>query len=71
MAMATKVSMRTDLHGVLSFQFMIEGDGPQAVFIDFRFLPLRADEDDDNNDEGTSERKDQDDDEYRDEKQDY
>jgi cell cycle checkpoint protein len=67
MALASKVSMRQDLQGVLSMQFMIEldtatadqknregayGGVPQtnlakASFVDFRFVPLLDDEDED------------------------
>ena len=52
MGMATKVSMRGDINGILSLQFMIESDTlSHAVFIDFRFLPLRNDDDDDDTDD--------------------
>ncbi|USP79321.1 DNA damage checkpoint control protein rad1 [Curvularia clavata] len=59
MSVATKVSIRADIQGVLSLQFMIEVEGPGAGlgaggapasgkngFVDFRFVPL-VDEDDD------------------------
>lgn len=45
MAQAAKVSVRVDDQGVLSLQFMIEVDGGNGVsFVDFRFVPLVADE---------------------------
>jgi len=37
MAVATKVSVRSDEAGVLSLQFMVEWEG-RASFVDFRFL---------------------------------
>jgi len=37
MAVATKVSIRSDQGGVLSLQFMVEWEG-RASFVDFRFL---------------------------------
>lgn len=46
MALASKVSIRTDENGVLSLQFMIEGEGSSGdSFVDFRFVAL-LDEDD-------------------------
>ncbi|KAF8534821.1 Rad1/Rec1/Rad17 [Trichophaea hybrida] len=47
MAMASKVSIRGDNHGVLSMQFMIEQEGGGTSFVDFRFLPFVADGSDD------------------------
>ncbi|OJD35740.1 dna repair exonuclease rad1 [Diplodia corticola] len=44
MAAATKVSIRGDSQGVLSLQFMIEVDGGQVSFVDFRFVPLIREE---------------------------
>jgi len=55
MSVATKVSIRADTQGVLSLQFMIDvesGSGGSGVggskisFVDFRFVPLVEDEDD-------------------------
>ena len=40
MALATKVSIRSDEQGVLSLQFMIEVDGGGISFVDFRFVPF-------------------------------
>jgi cell cycle checkpoint protein len=52
MSVATKVSVRVDVQGVLSMQFMVEveasagaGDG-KVSFVDFRFVPLVDDDDD-------------------------
>ena len=63
MSLASKVSLRQDLQGVLSLQFMIElgsngvkegsdrtgaeGPGGKAYFVDFRFVPLIDGEDED------------------------
>ncbi|KAK8187177.1 DNA repair exonuclease rad1 [Phyllosticta capitalensis] len=47
MAAATKVSIRGDNQGVLSLQFMIEMEGGQVSFVDFRFVPLVQDGDED------------------------
>ncbi|KAI5850626.1 DNA repair exonuclease rad1 [Tricharina praecox] len=44
MAIASKVSIRGDGHGVLSMQFMIEQEGGVASFVDFRFLPYVGDD---------------------------
>lgn len=38
MAMASKVSIRGDIQGVLSLQFMIEMDEDRVSFVDFRFV---------------------------------
>ncbi|KAL8969833.1 MAG: hypothetical protein Q9183_001807 [Haloplaca sp. 2 TL-2023] len=40
MQIASKVSMRGDEQGVLSLQFMVETEGGNVSFIDFRFVPL-------------------------------
>jgi cell cycle checkpoint protein len=43
---ATKVSIRADQQGVLSLQFMVENlEGGGVSFVDFRFVPLVAGED--------------------------
>ena len=47
MAMATKVSIRGDENGVLSLQFMIEVEGGQVSFVDFRFVAYIPEEGDD------------------------
>lgn len=39
MAIASKVSIRSDEQGVLSLQFMIEVDNGRFSFVDFRFIP--------------------------------
>jgi cell cycle checkpoint protein len=44
MAMASKVSVRCDWQGVLSLQFMIEIEGGEVSFVDFRFVPLIEEE---------------------------
>ncbi|KAI4216587.1 MAG: hypothetical protein LQ351_001076 [Letrouitia transgressa] len=46
MAVASKVSIRADEQGVLSLQFMIETEGDNVSFVDFRFVPLLPEEDD-------------------------
>ena len=40
MAVANKVSIRSDEQGVLSLQFMIEIEGGGISFVDFRFVPF-------------------------------
>ncbi|KAL8786331.1 MAG: hypothetical protein Q9213_002828 [Squamulea squamosa] len=40
MSIASKVSIRGDQQGVLSFQFMIEVEAVGVSFIDFRFVPF-------------------------------
>ena len=40
MAMASKVSIRSDEQGVLSLQFMIEVENGGFSFVDFRFVPF-------------------------------
>ena len=51
MSAATKVSIRTDVQGVLSLQFMIQtehkGKGSGFAFVDFRFIPYIDEEDED------------------------
>jgi len=44
MALATKVSIRSDEQGVLSLQFMIEIEGSGVSFVDFRFVPFIPEE---------------------------
>jgi len=44
MAVASKVSVRGDEQGVLSLQFMIELEGGGVSFVDFRFVPLMPEE---------------------------
>lgn len=46
MRLASKVSVRGDVEGVLSLQFMVEVEGGGVSFVDFRFLPLERDEED-------------------------
>lgn len=45
MALASKVSIRGDVQGVLSLQFMIEVEEGRVSFVDFRFVPLLPEED--------------------------
>ncbi|EDU47493.1 DNA repair exonuclease rad1 [Pyrenophora tritici-repentis] len=59
MSVATKVSIRADTQGVLSLQFMIDvegggsdGNGGKISFVDFRFVPLVEDDDDDEGERG-------------------
>ncbi len=47
MAIASKVSIRGDDEGVLSLQFMIEFEGGGVSFVDYRFVPFVAEEDED------------------------
>ena len=44
MALASKVSIRSDEQGVLSLQFMIEVEGGGVSFVDFRFTPYLLEE---------------------------
>lgn len=44
MALATKVSIRSDEQGVLSLQFMIEVEGGGYSFVDFKFVPYVLEE---------------------------
>ena len=46
MAMATKVSMRTDEQGVLNLQLMIDVEGGGMSFVDFKFVPYIPEEGD-------------------------
>jgi cell cycle checkpoint protein len=50
---AVKVSIRGDMQGVLSLQFMIENlEGSGVSFVDYRFIPLiREDEEEDGDDD--------------------
>ncbi|KAL8731946.1 MAG: hypothetical protein Q9166_003078 [cf. Caloplaca sp. 2 TL-2023] len=45
MSIASKVSMRGDVQGVLSLQFMIEVEGIGVSFVDFRFVPFLPEDD--------------------------
>lgn len=47
MAIAEKVSIRTDSQGVLSLQFMVQLEGGHVTFVDFKFVPYVAAEDED------------------------
>ncbi|KAK6820984.1 hypothetical protein PG987_015384 [Apiospora arundinis] len=47
MRVASKVSFRGDGQGVLSLQFMVEVEGGTTSFLDFRFVPYIAQDDDD------------------------
>lgn len=44
MAIASKVSIRGDVQGVLSLQFLIEVDGGGVSFVDFHFVPFELEE---------------------------
>ena len=56
MRLATKVSVRGDEQGVLSLQFMVEIDGGGVSFVDFRFVPFLAEnEEDDDESQGDDE----------------
>lgn len=53
MRISSKVSLRGDGQGVLSFQFMVEVEGGGMQWLDFRFVPyLTRHEDDDDDDDG-------------------
>lgn len=55
MVAATKVSIRGDDQGVLSLQFMIEVEntnGAGVSFIDFRFVPFLAEDNEDGDEDG-------------------
>lgn len=54
MAMASKVSIRSDEQGVLSLQFMIEVEGGAVSFVEFRFVPLLNNPDDDSGSDGNA-----------------
>ena len=47
MSVATKVSIRVDEQGVLSLQFMVEVEAGKVSFVDFRFVPLVEDDEED------------------------
>ena len=47
MDMATKVSIRGDEQGVLSLQFMFEVDDGRVSFVEFLFVPLEPEDEDD------------------------
>ncbi|KAJ3566852.1 hypothetical protein NPX13_g6982 [Xylaria arbuscula] len=51
MRIATKVSFRGDAQGVLSLQFMVEGEGGLVSFLDFRFVPYITQEDEESESE--------------------
>lgn len=49
---AIKVSIRGDIQGVLSLQFMIENlEGPGVSFVDYRFIPLIREDGDEEDDQ--------------------
>jgi cell cycle checkpoint protein len=59
MRLASKVSVRGDEEGVLSLQFLVEGEageegGGGSSFVDYRFVPL-VDEEEDDEEAGESE----------------
>lgn len=67
MGSASKVSLRADMQGVLSLQFLIEvesaqgtGDGDGVAFVDFRIVPLVEGEGEAEKDEHTSDEEDHD-----------
>lgn len=45
MAIASKVSIRTDEQGVLSLQFMVDVENGGVTFVDFRFVPFIPEDD--------------------------
>ena len=45
MSIASKVSIRIDVHGVMSLQFMVEVEGGMLCFVDYRALPQIQQED--------------------------
>ncbi|KAK7545024.1 Rad1/Rec1/Rad17 [Phyllosticta citribraziliensis] len=47
MATSSKVSIRGDRQGVLGLQFMVDMEGGQISFVEFRFVPLIQDDDED------------------------
>lgn len=51
MRVATKVSLRGDGQGVLSLQFMVDMEGGKKSFLDFRFVPFIAQDEDDREEE--------------------
>ena len=58
MRLASKVSVRGDEEGVLSLQFLVEGEageeGGGSSFVDYRFVPLVEEEQDDEEEDGGS-----------------
>lgn len=44
MQAAEKVSIRTDMQGVLSLQFMVQLDSGHVTFVDFKIVPLLSDD---------------------------
>ena len=55
MAMANKVSIRTDEQGVLSLSFMTEIEEGKIAFVDFNFIPYIAEDDDETADDDEEE----------------
>ena len=55
MAIATKVSIRSDEQGVLSLQFMIELEAVGYSFVDFKFIPYLLEEGEGEEDSDTGE----------------
>ncbi|KAI1261418.1 DNA repair exonuclease rad1 [Xylariaceae sp. FL1019] len=51
MRIGSKVSFRGDRQGVLSLQFMVENEGGTVSFLDFRFIPYTAQEEDESESE--------------------
>ncbi|KAL8944107.1 MAG: hypothetical protein Q9211_000698 [Gyalolechia sp. 1 TL-2023] len=51
MAIASKVSIRGDVQGVLSLQFMVEVEDSRLSFVDFRFVPFLPEEGEEDEDE--------------------
>lgn len=52
MRIGNKASLRGDGQGVLSMQFMVEVDGAESSFLDFRFVPFAASDGDDGSEGG-------------------
>ena len=52
MALASKVSLRGDMQGVLSLQFMVELEEGAVSFVDFRLIPYIAEDGDEEEDGG-------------------
>lgn len=44
MSVAEKVSIRTDVQGVLSLQFMVQLDSGHVTFVDFKLVPFISDD---------------------------
>lgn len=55
MRIASKVSFRGDGQGVLSLQFMVENEGKNVNFLDFRFVPYLTQEDEESESESSEE----------------